>query len=317
MTIDCFSAGILVADHLCPPIERVPDPGELVLVDDLPLTIGGCAANTALDLAHLGVRVGILGCVGRDAFGQFIVETLAKRGIDTRHIRQVDGRGTSGTLIINVRGQDRRFIHAIGANASLRAQDISPELVTKARVFYVGGYLLMPGLEQEGLWQLFRTARGAGVKTVLDVVLPGPGDHWQQLEKLLSETDVFLPNDDESAAITGKPDPLAQAEQFRSAGAGTVVITCGEKGTYLFSARQRLRAGVYDVPFVGGTGAGDAFDAGYIAGLLLGEDEEGCLKWGSALGASCVRGIGATETVFNRAEAQEFMAQSALKIERL
>jgi sugar/nucleoside kinase (ribokinase family) len=317
MTIDCLSAGILVADHLSPPIERLPDAGQLVLVDDLPLAIGGCAANTAIDLARLALRVGILGCVGRDPFGQFLVETLGQRGIDTKHIRRVEGRGTSGTLIINVRGQDRRFIHAIGANAALRAQDISPDLVTKARVFYVGGYLLMPGLEQNGLCELFRTARRAGVKTVLDVVLPGPGDHWTKLDKLLSETDVFLPNDDEAAAITGKTDPLEQAEQFRAAGAGTVVITCGQKGTYLTSAQRRLRAGVYDVPFVGGTGAGDAFDAGYIAGLLLGEDEEGCLRWGSALGASCVRGIGATETVFDRAGAQEFMATSALRIERL
>jgi hypothetical protein len=68
-TIDCFSAGILVADHLCAPIDHLPAAGELVLTDDLPLQIGGCAANTAIDLARLGVRVGILGCVGQDPSG--------------------------------------------------------------------------------------------------------------------------------------------------------------------------------------------------------------------------------------------------------
>jgi sugar/nucleoside kinase (ribokinase family) len=65
---------------------------------------------------------------------------------------------------------------------------------------------------------------------------------------------------------------------------------------------------------VGGTGAGDAFDAGYIAGLLAGEDPYGCLRWGSALGASCVRAIGATESVFTRTEAETFMRKQHLEI---
>jgi sugar/nucleoside kinase (ribokinase family) len=318
MSIDCFCAGILVADHLCAPIPHVPEAGQLVLTDHLSLQIGGCASNAAIDLAKLGVKVGILGCVGRDVFGQFITETLAAQGISTQHIRRVPDAGTSGTLIINVQGQDRRFIHTIGANAALRAEDLATELVTQARVFYVGGYLLMPGLEQEGLLELFRAARRAGVKTVLDVVLPGPGDHWPRIHRLLAETDVFLPNEDEAAALTGQHDPVRQAEAFLQAGCGTAVITCGSRGSVLLSQDGlRLRAGVYQVPFVGGTGSGDAFDAGYITGLLLGNGPEECLRWASALGASCVRGIGATETVFNRAQAEAFMASQELEVEKL
>src|SRR5262245_41001478 len=192
-SIDCFCAGILVADHLCAPIDHLPAAGELVLTEKLPLEIGGCAANTAIDLARLDVRVGILGCVGQDPFGQFIIETLAGQRIDTRHVRRASGVGTSGTLIVNVQGEDRRFIHMIGANAALRAQDIPLSLVTQARVFYVGGYLLMPGLKQDGLARLFQQARQAGVRTVLDVVLPDASDHWPSIAGLLAHTDVFLP----------------------------------------------------------------------------------------------------------------------------
>lgn len=315
MKFDCLSAGILVADHLCSPISHLPAAGELVLADSLPLAIGGCAANTAVDLVRLGVNVGIIGCVGDDPFGRFIIDSMAAQGVGTESIRKVDGVETSGTLIINVAGQDRRFIHTIGANASLRAEDIPLERVTQAKVFYVGGYLLMPGLEQQPLTDLFRAARAAGVKTVLDVVLPGPGDHARQLEQLLRETDVFLPNSDEAAALTGQADPQRQAEAFVEAGVGTAVITCGDKGTWLATRDYTLRAGTYDVPFVGGTGAGDAFVAGYIAGLVEGESPEGCLRWGSALGASCVRGVGATETVFTRDEALDFMQQQTLTIE--
>jgi sugar/nucleoside kinase (ribokinase family) len=316
--LDCLSAGIIVVDHLSTPILRVPQAGELILCDRLALAIGGCASNVAIDLARVGVGVGVVGCVGRDPFGQFLVDRLSAAGVETSGVQMLADADTSGTLIINVTGEDRRFIHSAGANAVMQASHIPLERVRQSKVFYVGGYLLMPALEQPGaLSERFREARRAGVITVLDVVLPGPGNHWPKLESVLSETDVFLPNEDEAVAITGLPNPLDQAHRFRDAGAGTVVITQGERGTLLVNADLRIHAGAYPTQFVGGTGAGDAFDAGFIAGLLAGEDPIGCLKWGAALGASCVRSISATESVFTREEALAFMRQHQLKFEAL
>lgn len=314
--LDCLSVGVLVADHLCSPILHLPRAGELVLAERLQLAIGGCAANAAIDLARLGVRVGVIGCVGQDAFGRFIVETLEMAGVEASGIVRLEGVGTSGTLIINVKGEDRRFIHAMGANAHLRAEHIPAERLQQTKVLYVGGYLLMPALEQSSLAELFKKARGWGVKTVLDIVLPGPGNYWPRLAQLLPETDVFLPNEDEAAAITGEQDPRRQAERFKEAGAGTVVITCGGRGSVLVTDGLRLEAGVYPVSYVGGTGAGDAFDAGYIAGLLEGADPQRCVEWGSVLGASCVRAVGATESVFSRAEAEAFMSAHRLETRR-
>jgi len=313
---ECLSVGILVADHLCDPIERLPEAGQLVLCERLPLSIGGCASNAAVDLARLGVSVSVAGCVGRDAFGRFVLDSLQAAGVDVRDVRQLDGVETSGTLILNVRGQDRRFIHAFGANAHLRAEHIPIDRVRAGKVFYVGGYLLMPSLEPDGLAALFRQARAAGVKTVLDVVLPDPGDHWSKLAGVLAETDVFLPNQDEAASITGHSDPVQQAERFLAAGVRTVVITCGAQGSVLVSDNERLRAPAYPVEYRGGTGSGDAFDAGFIAGMIAGEDAAGCLRWGSAVGASCVRSVSATDSVFTRAEAEAFMREHRLQIER-
>jgi sugar/nucleoside kinase (ribokinase family) len=312
--IDCLSAGLLVADHLCSPIDRLPAAGELVLADRLLLNIGGCASNAAMDLARVGVNVGVVGCVGNDVFGQFVIDTLNAGGVNTECIKRLAGIGTSGTLIVNVAGQDRRFIHSIGANGRLSVADVPIERVKAARVLYVGGYFVLPAMEPASLANLFRLARAAGVTTVLDVVLPGPGDYWPALARVLPETDVFLPNRDEGEVMTGLADPCRQAERFRSAGARTVVITCGAEGTVLASEQLRLRASAHRVEYIGGTGAGDAFDAGYIAGLLNGEGPEGCLAWGSALGASCVRSIGATESVFNREEALEFMRSHPLEL---
>lgn len=317
MSLDCLCAGILVADHLCSTISHLPKAGELVLADDLPLAIGGCAANAAIDLARLGVNVDVVGCVGDDPFGQFIADTLRDHGARASGLRRLADRPTSGTLIINVKGEDRRFIHNIGANGGFQASDIKPELVRQAKVLYIGGYLLMPALRPDELASVFRDARAADVKTVLDIVVPGPGDHLAALAPVLAHTDVFLPNSDEAREITGTASPIRQAETFRECGAGTVVITCGDAGTILLGDNLRLRAEAYNTPFVGGTGAGDAFDAGYIAGLLGGESPQRCLEWGSALGASCVRAVGATESVFNRAEAEAFMRENRLRIEPL
>ncbi|HQU45750.1 MAG TPA: sugar kinase [Pirellulales bacterium] len=314
MSLDCLSIGVLVADHLCAPISHCPKPGELVLADCLSLNIGGCASNAAIDLARVGVRVGVVGCVGDDPFGRFVIETLRQAGVDTQSIRSLADVGTSGTLIVNVQGEDRRFIHTIGANGRIAVSDIPLDRVRQARVLYVGGYLLMPALEARPLAELFRQARAAGVTTLLDVVVPGAGEYWPLLEPLLPETDVFLPNNDEGEILTGLTDPHGQAERFRSAGARTVVITCGGRGTVLAGEGLRLEAGSYPVEYVGATGAGDAFDAGYIAGLLEGSDPRRCLEWGSALGASCVRSISATESVFDREQAEAFMRQHRLAI---
>ena len=313
--IDCLSVGILVADHGCAPISHLPAAGELLLADRLTLSVGGCASNVAIDLARLAVRVGVVGCVGEDTLGRFVIETLEAARIDSSGVRPWAGVGTSGTLIINVAGEDRRFIHTLGANAHFAAVDIPLARVRAAKVLYVGGYLLMPALVAVELAEVFRQARAWGVTTVLDIGLPGPGDQWPHLAPVLPHTDVFLPNHHEATAITGLSDPRRQAQRFHDAGAGTVVITCGGQGTVLVTKGQRLRAGVYARPLVASTGAGDAFAAGYIAALLAGADLPRCLEWGSALGASCVRGVSATESVFTRAEAEEFLREHPLKIE--
>ena len=317
MAIECLSMGILFADVGCAPVERVPDAGELVGTERMFLSLGGCASNAALDLAKVGVDVGVAGCVGDDPFGKFIVEALSVDRVDTGGIHKIDEMGSACSMVINVKGQDRRFISTPAANTRLTVDHVSPDWISQAKVLYVGGYYMMPGLETDEMVQLFRKARAGGTKTILDVVVYGEGSYWDRIAPLLPETDVFMPNDDEAALITGLKDPVEQAEHFQRAGAKSVVITCGSEGSVLLSEKARLRAGVYPTEFVGGTGSGDAFDAGFITGLLAGEDPAGCLRWGSALGASCVRSVTATEAVFTRPEAEAFMKEHELKIEEL
>jgi sugar/nucleoside kinase (ribokinase family) len=287
------------------------------MAERLILTIGGCAANAAVDLTKMGVRASVVGRVGGDVFGRLVTEMLREQGVDISAVTVSSTLDTSQTLIVNVVGQDRRFIHTFGANAEFSAGDIPRERVQRCRVLYLGGYLLMPNVQQDELAAVFATARQAGAKTVLDVGVPGPGEYLSRLERLLPQVDVFLPNEHEAEQITGDGDPLRQAELFRRLGAGTVVITRGADGAVLVSDKLRLRAGVYPVPFVDGSGGGDAFDAGYIWGLLNNAAAEDCLRVASALGASCVRAIGTTPGVFTRGECDEFLRTHSLPIERL
>jgi sugar/nucleoside kinase (ribokinase family) len=312
-----LSAGIIVADHLCSPISHVPAAGELVMADELLLTIGGCAANAAVDLAKMGVSTSVVGRVGDDVFGRIVTEMLAENGLDTSTILRTAGSATSQTLIVNVAGDDRRFVHSFGANAMFRAQDIPMDRVRRSRVLYLGGYLLMPSMTHEELIPVFKAARESGVTTILDVAIPRPGNYLPRLEPLFPHVDVFLPNDHEGQIITGESDPIRQADVFRRLGARTVVITCGSRGSILVDDSVRLHASSYSVPFVDGTGGGDAFDAGYICGLLDGLDVKGRLRLASALGASCVRAVGTTPGVFTRSECAEFLKTQELKFEKI
>jgi sugar/nucleoside kinase (ribokinase family) len=313
---DVLCAGIIVADHVSSPISHLPAAGELVLAEQLVLTIGGCAANVAVDLVKQGVNAAVVGRVGGDSFGRVVADLLREAHVDGSLLQVTPGVDTSQTLIVNVLGQDRRFIHTFGANALFRATDIPLDRVTRCKVLYLGGYLLMDKLVPDELRAVFAAARQAGVKTVLDVVTPGPADYLGRLEPLLPEVDVFLPNNHEAELITGEKDPARQADIFHRLGAGTSIITMGDQGTILVSDAVRLRSGSYKVSFVDGSGGGDAFAAGYMTGMLRGLDAEGCLRVASALGASCVRAIGTTAGVFTRAECEAFLKENPLRIER-
>jgi sugar/nucleoside kinase (ribokinase family) len=316
-TSTVLCAGIVVADHVCAPIPKIPSAGSLVLSEQMMLTLGGCAGNVAVDLARQGIAAAVVGRVGDDSFGAVVRQMLEAANVNTESLLSTAGRPTSQTMIINVQGQDRRYIHLVGANGDFTASDVPIERVKSARILYVGGYLLMPQLWQEDLMVVFGQARAAGVTTVLDVAGPAGVDFLARLEKLLPLCDVFLPNSDEAALILGEQDPVRQAMAFCQLGVKTTVITCGDDGTVLVSPNVKLRAGVFPMKVVDGSGSGDAFDAGFIAGLLKGEDEADCLRRASALGASCVRAIGTTTSVFSGAECEAFLRQNQLKIEKL
>src|ERR1700722_13470861 len=106
-SVEVLCAGIVVADHVCTPVPHLPAAGELVMADGMLLTIGGCAANAAVDLAKMGVGVAIAGRVGGDVFGRVVTDILRTANVDVSCLKTSEGADTSQTLIVNVQGQDR------------------------------------------------------------------------------------------------------------------------------------------------------------------------------------------------------------------
>ncbi len=311
MTVTCF--GILVADVFVPPLAHFPRPGELMVTEDFLFQPGGCAANTALDLARLGVGAAVRGTVGADVFGDLVKAQLGHIGLDVTGVTQTDQVGTSKTVILDVPGEDRRYIHTIGANAAVRASDLDGVAFSDGDVLYVGGYLVLPGLDPESLAARLASARQAGARTVLDVCVPADGEvGFEDVAPLLPYVDLFVPNEDESRVLSGAEEPSLQAEVFLSAGAGAVVVTRGAAGALMAAGDVRVELHAPGVEVVDGSGAGDAFAAGFICGFVEGWSLERSFAFATAVGASACTALGCTAGVFSHQQAEDFVIGHSL-----
>jgi sugar/nucleoside kinase (ribokinase family) len=303
-------AGILVADLVIPPLPELPAPGELTASEDFLLAPGGCAANVAISLAKLGIGSAVSGRVGTDFFGDFLQNELHAFGVDTSGLRRSTDRGTSKTVVLPVAGEDRRFVHSFGANAEFTVHDVDRALVADCDVFYLGGHLVLPVVSARELAQLFAEARAGGAKTVLDVVVPREAAvSLESVREVLPHVDVFVPNEDEARVLTGEADPRRQAARLLEAGADTVIVTRGVEGALLRSRDEMLEVPALRVASIDQSGAGDAFSAGLIAGLLARWHAERTLRFASVVGASATTALGCTAGVFSRPQVEVFLEQ--------
>jgi sugar/nucleoside kinase (ribokinase family) len=311
--MEVVSLGILCADVFAQPVAALPQPGELKTTDGFVHSVGGCAANVAVDLRRLGRTVSVVGKVGQDSFGQFVIDELRSCGIGTDWIRRSAKQPTSATVILNVRGEDRRYLHCIGSNRDLCAADASPEILQGAKILYVGGYMAMPGFSAADLEHLFRGAKQAGITTVLDVVIPANNSEAaEHVLPVLPLTDYFLPNSDEAKLLTGISAPLEQARELaRHSPQTTVVVTLGPAGSLAIKGGQIVETPAFRMASIDESGAGDAFAAGLIVGILEAWPLEFTLRFAAAVGASCTRAVGCSTGVFDFQETMEYLKESA------
>ena len=303
---DLCCLGVLVLDVFGKPINLFPDKGASRYFDTLEIHPGGCAYNTGVDAARLGMRVSVLGKVGTDPFGDIIMRSLQSEGVDTTGIRRSGESNTAFSFVMVPDDGQRRLYHTVGVNRTYGPEDVPRDVIARSRAFHVAGASLLPGLDGEPTVDLLRFARAHGALTSLDpVVREGIGD---LILPCLPHLDVFLPNRDESVHITGLTEPEDQLRFYLDAGAGLVGIKLGPDGVLLGDGKDALRLGAYEVPVADTCGAGDAFVAGFIYGLLQEWDLERTASFAAAAAAFCVQAIGATTALPPASTVLEFVA---------
>lgn len=312
-TIDVACAGIVIADCVARPVIKHPKPGQLELVDHIGLYSGGSAASTGFDLVKLGVKVALVGCIGQDGFGDFLEAATRHAGCDSSFLTRDAHAPTSATLVTVGEDGERSFLHSIGANAKLEPKDIPLEaLKTRgAKVLHLAGFFILPGMEGnagEPATAMFARASELGFITSLDCVWDATGRWGNLIGSVLAQTDVFCPSINEAREIVGLPDaaPRAVAEALFALGLRQVVaLKMGPEGSFVMTRdgeHHFVPAPVVET--VDGTGAGDAFVAGFLTAKLRGLNLLECAKIGNAAGALCVGAMGATAGVGNWDEAR-------------
>jgi sugar/nucleoside kinase (ribokinase family) len=198
----------------------------------------------------------------------------------------------TGLSVILSTGGERSILTSVAAIGALDPADVPDGLLARARHVHASSYYLMPKVAA-GLPALFARARRLGATTSLDTN-DDPSRRWLGRDDVLPVTDVFLPNRSEAVGLAGEPDPVTAARRLAALGP-TVVVKDGEHGAFLVDpAGALLRSPAVGVDAVDTTGAGDSFDAGFLAARLRGLPPAECLALACRAGAASTRTAGGT-----------------------
>ncbi|MFZ0043230.1 MAG: sugar kinase, partial [Solirubrobacteraceae bacterium] len=261
---DCNPDLVLSGEDVVPAFGQVER-----LVDNAELTIGGSAGIMACGAARLGLRTALVGVVGDDLFGRFMLQALAQRGVDTRGI-VVDAEARTGLTVVLSRSEDRAILTFPGTISTLPGDGVDTGMIDAARHLHVASFFLQPALAP-ALPELFARAHTAGATTSIDPNWD-PAERWDGgLLDLLPATDVFLPNAEEALRISNRLDAEDAARALAARGP-LVVVKRGAEGALATRATEepvRIQALPTPEP-VDTIGAGDSFDAGFLTALLEG-----------------------------------------------
>ncbi len=288
--LDILAVGEANIDLIMVGTPRIPAWGEEVVADGgYEIRLGGSTANFACFAAALGLKTALAGAVGRDSFGDFLMDQLARMGVSTEFMIRADDVPTGLTVAISG-PEDRAFVTAVGTIDFMRAQLVPDEALRRARHLHVGSFFLQRRL-QEGLAELFGRAKGAGLTISLDLGYD-PAEKWDgALAEVLPLVDVLLPNETEACAIAGVDDPRQAALRLSEKGPA-VAVKMGEEGACLAVGGEITCKPAFSVQVRDTTCCGDAFNAGLLWARLAGYDWPEALLAGNAAGALMATVVG-------------------------
>lgn len=301
-------AGNLIAD-IVKRVDCFPEIGMLANVLSVSRAVGGCTANTAIDLKKMdsNISVSAIARVGDDEYGRFLVSELSRYGVDCGKISVSQDKPTSFSDVISQPSGERTFFHARGANAEFSIEDIDISSLN-CEIFHIGYILLLDSLDKEDseygtvMARLLHKIQERGIKTSVDVVSDSTADYKAKILPALKYCNYAIMNEIESTMLTN----LAPANEDGSPNTENIrktmefMASCGVKDKIIIHCKK---AGFcYDVPsgrfsmvgslnipsdeIKGSVGAGDAFCAGSLYGIYNNYDDVRLLEFASSAAAA-------------------------------
>ena len=290
---DVIVAGELNVDIILNGIHSFPEIGKDIQADEFSFVLGSSSAIFASNLASLGARVAFCGLIGNDYFGDFVLEKLKKRNIDTSMVTRTDEDRTGITFIMNF-DNDRASVTYHGTMALTTPEMIPFESLENARHFHLSSCFLLPELLPR-LPEIYQKARKSGLTTSLDPQWD-PDERWNlDLMATMDHLDVFLPNEAELLNITNSKDLRAAMEKSCRSD-GIIAVKQGTLGSTVYSKRSGLirSRGYLNPEIADAIGAGDSFNAGFIYKFIQGSKLEECQDFGNLAGAFSTTKSGGT-----------------------
>lgn len=288
---DIITFGDMCVDLILSGGDIVPRFGQVEqLVDAYTLEMGGSTCIFACQAARLGIKTAILGKVGPDSFGQLILQRLRECGVATQHV-VVDASLKTGLGVALCKENDRAILTYLGSLNALTMKDVDAAFINVARHLHHGSYFLLDKL-QPHIPAILYQAKHSGLTTSLDTNWD-PDESWNgTLVQALAHTDVFLPNLQELLQIARTDSLEAGIEAIHNQGVKLVAVKLGEHGACVSDGEQIYRCTVAPVTGGDSVGAGDSFDAGFLAGWLRGLPLPDCLQLGCDCGRSVAGKVG-------------------------
>jgi 2-dehydro-3-deoxygluconokinase len=287
-------------------------PGRLRHASHLELKVGGAESNLAIALSRLGISSGWVSYLGDDEPGQLVLDRIRAEGVDTSQVRRLSEHPTGLYLREKVGTTTRVYYYRHGSAAStMEPGAFDLEYLEGASFLHLTGITaaLSDDCRAFTLWAA-REARAAGTRVSFDVNYRSrlwlPEDAKGFIEEMLPLVDLLFVGDEEARALWGRDDEEL-AKEFAEKGPREVVLKLGKEGSAVFLEGRFLDQPGFEATEVDPVGAGDAFDAGYLAGHLWDLGAEERLRVANALGAMSVATLGDYEGLPDGRELWDFL----------
>lgn len=272
-------------------VDKLPNKGGFSLLKNKETFAGGSAANTIAALAKLQVPTGFIGKIGSDPEGSMIIEDMINHGVDARGIKLCDGRSGIVIEIVDETGE-RMQLADPGANDEIETKDVPIKYIEKAKFLHISPFQCRNSKKSfETQQKLVREARRMGLSISMDPGLFYAKMGAKELENFIRDLYLLLLDEDEIRMLTGK-NYREGSMYLAKAGVDIVAVKLGSEGSFVRCGTEEIHVPPFRVNAVDFAGCGDAFNAGFIFGLLNKKKPEQCAILGNGEAALCARSSG-------------------------